>query len=169
MRSTYSRRLFLSSLPVLRAWGASDNVFPSEAKRYPDGATEFEVVRLTDPAHTCRLPAYYSHAVSRRGNFLLYTSDRGGPVQAPWDANPLLWELLWELAGRARRSQAVDRFCLSNPEPGRAIVDRRSRLGRLLPPGLDGLIRAAGRRAYRLQLPPGEVALFHVDRRFWFQ
>lgn len=82
MRSTYSRRLFLSSLPVLRAWGASDNVFPSEAKRYPDGATEFEVVRLTDPAHTCRLPAYYSHAVSRRGNFLVYTSDRGASVQA---------------------------------------------------------------------------------------
>jgi hypothetical protein len=58
----------------------------------------------------------------------------------------------------------VDRFCLSNPESDRAIVDRRSRLGRLLPGGLDGLIRSSGRRAYRLQLPPGEVALFHVEQ-----
>ena len=90
---------------------------------------------------------------------------RGRPVQAAWDANPLLWELLWELAGRARRSQAVDRLCLSNPESERAIVDRRSRLGRLLPEGLDRLIRAAGRRAYRLGLPPGEVALFHVEQQ----
>lgn len=81
MGSSYTRRLFLSSLPALRALAASDAI-PSEAKRYPDPATEFEVVRLTDPAHTSRLPAYYSHSISHRNNFLVYMSDRGGTLQA---------------------------------------------------------------------------------------
>ena len=79
-----TRRLFLSTLPALGAWNAlgTNQVFPSEAKRYPDPATEFEVLRLTDPLHTSRLPSYYSRAVSRHNNFLLYTSDRTGTLQA---------------------------------------------------------------------------------------
>src|SRR5581483_5433002 len=82
MASGYTRRLFLTAAPAALALAASDGeIFPSEAKRYPDAATEFEVVRLTDPAHTCRLPPYYSRAVSRRNNFLLYISDRTGTSQ----------------------------------------------------------------------------------------
>lgn len=81
MRSTYTRRLFLSSVPALRAW-ASHDIFPAEAKRYTDPSTEFEVMRLTDPSHTCRLPAYYSRAISRHNTFLIYTSDRSGTLQA---------------------------------------------------------------------------------------
>jgi len=53
-------------------------VFPSEQKRYPDPATELEVLRLTDPEHTSFLPR---HAASRRGNFLLYANDRSGSMQ----------------------------------------------------------------------------------------
>jgi len=78
---------------------------------------------------------------------------------AAWDENPLLWELLWALARRGQQAQAVDRFCLSNSESDRAIVDRRSRLGRLLPAGLRARIRPAGRRSYRLDLAPEEIAL----------
>jgi oligogalacturonide lyase len=82
MRTT--RRLFLSTFPALAAWDAlgTNPVFPSEAKRYPDPATEFEILRLTDPLHTSRLPAYYSRAISRHTAFLLYTSDRTGTLQA---------------------------------------------------------------------------------------
>jgi oligogalacturonide lyase len=84
MPGTCTRRVFLSGLPALGILGApgSGQAVPSEAKRYPDPATEFEVVRLTDPAHTSRLPGYYNRAISHRGNFLLYTSDRGGAPQA---------------------------------------------------------------------------------------
>lgn len=84
MGSSFSRRFFLSALPSLGAWHArgANQVFPSEAKRYPDPATEFEILRLTDPVHTSRLPAYYSRAVSRRTTFILYTSDRTGTPQA---------------------------------------------------------------------------------------
>ena len=77
-----TRRLFLSSLPALRALTASEIGLPSEAERYPDPATEFEVTRLTAPTHTSRLPAYYSHAISRKNTFLVYTSDRTGTLQA---------------------------------------------------------------------------------------
>ncbi len=55
---------------------------PSETKRYKDAATEFDVVRLTDPAHQSWLPAFYERAISRRGGFLIYASDRSGTVQA---------------------------------------------------------------------------------------
>jgi oligogalacturonide lyase len=80
----FSRRVFLSSFAAAGAGYAWDKgaVVASEAKRYPDLATEFSVSRLTDPAHQCWLPAYYGRAVSRRGNFLIYASDRSGSVEA---------------------------------------------------------------------------------------
>src|ERR1700749_4212975 len=83
MASSYTRRLFLTAAPAALELAASDagEVFPSEAKRYPDAATEFEVVRLTDPAHTSLLPPYYSRAISRKSNFVLYISERTGTSQ----------------------------------------------------------------------------------------
>jgi oligogalacturonide lyase len=51
-------------------------------RRYSDPATEFEVYRLTDPAYSSHLPAYYNRALSRRGGFLLFSSDRAGSDQA---------------------------------------------------------------------------------------
>jgi oligogalacturonide lyase len=76
--------VFLSLLPAARlATGAEKNpILPSEMKRYPDPATEFSVLRLTDPNHTSLLPAHYARSVSRRGNFLLYSNDRSGAFQA---------------------------------------------------------------------------------------
>lgn len=56
-------------------------VFPSDFRKFPDPATEFEVVRLTDPAHTSHLPAYYNRAMARRGGFLIFSSDRTGSHQ----------------------------------------------------------------------------------------
>jgi len=53
--------------------------FPSELRRYPDPATELEVLRLTNPEHASFLPR---HGASRHGNFLVYASDRGGTWQA---------------------------------------------------------------------------------------
>src|SRR5512133_284055 len=57
-------------------------VFPSEWRRYADPSTELEVIRLTDPSHSSYLPAYYEHAIARRGGFFLYWSDRTGSPQA---------------------------------------------------------------------------------------
>ena len=78
-----SRRLFLWLLPAARfASGVDKTVtIPSETRRYADPATEFPILRLTDPAHTSLLPAAYARTFSRRGNWLLYSSDRGGAFQ----------------------------------------------------------------------------------------
>jgi oligogalacturonide lyase len=80
-----SRRWFLFSLPAAAFAGEPNGkgrVFPSAATRYPDPATEFTVTRLTDPAHTSFLPAFYNRAIARRGNFLLCSSDFAGRMQA---------------------------------------------------------------------------------------
>ena len=79
-----SRRLFVASLTGASVCLAADKgqAYPSEAKRYTDEATENYVVRLTDPAHRSCLPACYAQAISRKGDFLLYSSDRSGSLQA---------------------------------------------------------------------------------------
>jgi len=79
-----TRRSFVISLAGAGACIAADKgqAFPSEAKRYADEATENYVVRLTDPAHQSWLPAPYSRAISHKNDFLLYSSDRTGVVQA---------------------------------------------------------------------------------------
>src|SRR5438067_4294327 len=78
-----TRRVFLASAAASALRGEQDKgkSFPSEWGRYPDPATEFEVQRLTDPAHTSHLPAYYNRAIARRGGFFLFCSDRTGSKQ----------------------------------------------------------------------------------------
>jgi oligogalacturonide lyase len=79
-----SRRTFVASIAGAGACLAADKnqAYPSEAKRYADEATENPVVRLTDPAHQSWLPAYYGRPISRKSDFLIYSSDRSGAVQA---------------------------------------------------------------------------------------
>ncbi len=53
------RRLFLASLAAATyaaETSAKGRVFPSVAVRYPDPATEFTIVRLTDPQFTSLPP-----------------------------------------------------------------------------------------------------------------
>lgn len=84
-RATHSRRWFLASLTAsgfAAEITGKGKVFPSAVKRYADGATEFVVTRLTDPAHSTLLPPVYARAVARRGNFLLCASDLTGRWEA---------------------------------------------------------------------------------------
>src|SRR3954470_17034600 len=82
MRAT--RRSFLGAMATsaLHAELEKGRSFPSEWKRYSDPATEFEVHRLTAPSFSSYMPAYYNHALSRRGGFLIFSSDRTGSTQA---------------------------------------------------------------------------------------
>lgn len=81
---TLTRRLFVASFAGAGACLAADKgqAYPPEIKRYVDEATENIVIRLTDPAHQSWLPAPYNRAISRKSDFLIYSSDRSGPVQA---------------------------------------------------------------------------------------
>ena len=80
----WTRRALLSFLAAsgLCADSPKARTFPSDWRRYPDGATELEVIRLTDPAYSSFLPAYYNRALTRRGQFMFYSSNRTGSAQA---------------------------------------------------------------------------------------
>jgi oligogalacturonide lyase len=53
---------------------------PSPIFRYSDPATEFPVLRLTDPNAISLLPAHFNRAVARKGGFLVYGSDAEGSM-----------------------------------------------------------------------------------------
>lgn len=74
----FSRRSFLALAPFLRL----GDTFPSESRRFRDAATEFEILRLTDPSHSSWLPPQPLKAISRRSDFLVFSSDRSGSPQA---------------------------------------------------------------------------------------
>src|SRR5690348_9009826 len=78
------RSLLLSGLALahLHAEGAKGATYSSQLQRYSDPLTEFVVYRLTDPAASSALPAYYNRAIARSNSALLYTSDRVGSPQA---------------------------------------------------------------------------------------
>ena len=57
-------------------------VAPSEWRRYADPSTELEVLRLTDPAFASGMTAPYLRQFTRRGEMLLYWSERSGSKQA---------------------------------------------------------------------------------------
>ena len=86
---TRSRRWFLSTVRLGCVASAGGRINAQRTKpasstvfRYKDLSTEFQILRLTDPAFTSRLPAHYGRALPRRGNFLLYASDVTGRMEA---------------------------------------------------------------------------------------
>lgn len=85
-RATLSRRWFIASLATAPGFATEitgkGKVFPSAVKRYPDGATEFTVTRITDPAHTSLLPPVYCRSIGRKGNFMLCASNATGRFEA---------------------------------------------------------------------------------------
>src|ERR1700709_2547292 len=79
----WSRRAFLSVGALLPAGESLLNgeTLPSDLRKFRDPATEFDLVRLTDPAHNSYLPPAHLRSVSQRNNSLLFASDRGGTLQ----------------------------------------------------------------------------------------
>jgi len=83
-RRRWTRRGFLfSGLAAAGAAAASPKLpaFPSGARHYADPSTDLDVYRLTDPAHSSTLPAYYGRAIARSGAYLLFACDRTGSPQ----------------------------------------------------------------------------------------
>jgi oligogalacturonide lyase len=80
-----TRRSWLLGLPVSAALAADlvkGHTVPTEASRFADPATELDIVRLTSPAYTSVMPPPQLRSISRHQNFFLYSSDRGGSMQA---------------------------------------------------------------------------------------
>jgi len=60
---------------------AKEPALPAEWARYPDPATEFEVLRLTDPNSECVLPRPPARVVARNSGSILVVSPRTGSPQ----------------------------------------------------------------------------------------
>jgi oligogalacturonide lyase len=83
-RGLSRRSLLASGWTAFRllAEGSKGAAFPSQAYRYSDAATEFDVYRLTDPSYSSVLPAYYNHPIARNSAWMLFACDRAGSFQA---------------------------------------------------------------------------------------
>lgn len=84
VRRIFSRRGFLSGAAAapLCAQQKKTTSFSPEVKRYSDPTTDLDVYRLTDPAHSSILPAYYNRVIARNSASLLFCCDRNGAPQA---------------------------------------------------------------------------------------
>jgi oligogalacturonide lyase len=83
-RSLSRRSLILCGIGAFRllAQSTKGTAFPADSHRYADPTTELEVFRLTDPAYSSTLPAYYNRALAHNSGTLLFCSDRAGSPQA---------------------------------------------------------------------------------------
>ena len=105
----WSRRTFLSAgalLPIGESLLNAEKL-QSELRKFRDPATEFDVVRLTDPAYSSFLLPSHLRSVSQRGNHLLFASDREGSLQ-PYRADTKSGEIR-QLANISR----LDPFALA--------------------------------------------------------
>ncbi len=77
------RRAFLalSATSLLRAQNGKGANFSFPPQAFLDAATEFDLFRLTDPKFSSWLSAPHLHFLSRRGRFLIHSSDRAGTPQ----------------------------------------------------------------------------------------
>jgi len=78
-----TRRTVVHALGVSLLAGGLEQSEVVEMRRYADPATEFDVLRLTDPAHSSRIAAPPRRAFDRRGRIMVFASDAGGSWQ-PW-------------------------------------------------------------------------------------
>lgn len=80
-----TRRSFLATVCAALTAFAQEKKgesFPAASHHYSDPTTELDVIRLTDPAYSSTLPAYYNRTIARNSGFLLFCCDRGGSPQA---------------------------------------------------------------------------------------
>jgi len=79
----WTRRALLASVAPtqFRREEGKGRWFESDRKKVVDAATDFTLVRLTDPGYASRLPSSGLRYVARSEAFLLYSCDRGGSLQ----------------------------------------------------------------------------------------
>lgn len=79
--SRWTRRAILSVGVASELQAAKGQESPGEAKKFLDGATEFEILRVTDLGHNAWLPLASNRAFTRKGDALHFASDAGGTAQ----------------------------------------------------------------------------------------
>ena len=69
------------SAPALFAASEKGETLPADWRRYADPSTEFEMLRLTQPAYASHLPEPPGRAIARRGDFVILATGRSGALQ----------------------------------------------------------------------------------------
>ncbi|HBY61890.1 MAG TPA: hypothetical protein DEH78_18885 [Solibacterales bacterium] len=80
-----SRRGLLASLAAAPLWAQPSRRWQElrgEAFKFADAATEFPLVRLTNPAYESYLPPHPCRIFGKKGDFVLIASRRAGSLQA---------------------------------------------------------------------------------------
>ena len=73
--------MLAASAPGLRGASGKGETLPADWGRYTDPSTEFEILRLTNPAYTSHLSAPPGRAIARRGEFVILATDRTDTLQ----------------------------------------------------------------------------------------
>lgn len=100
----FSRRRFVVLAAAGRALAAAGRLTPPEWKRYPDPATELEVIQLTDPAFVSGMSAPHLRQFTRRSESLLYWSERAA-ADSPGGRQAFLLDL--KLGGSRQLTDAA--------------------------------------------------------------
>jgi oligogalacturonide lyase len=133
-----------------------------EWRRYPDPATELEVIRLTDPAFAGGMTAPHLHQFTRRGGLLLYWSDRTGSRQA------FLLNLKQGASQQLTESMALDGASLSLSPDERSFfffdgpVLFESLLATIRPREIHRVPEGSERTGFSVA---GDGVIFFVERR----
>lgn len=77
----WSRRAFAGSAALLFKVLLKGDSLPSDLKKFRDPATEFDLVRLTDPSYSSYLPPAHLRSISHRNDHVLIACDRSGSIQ----------------------------------------------------------------------------------------
>lgn len=87
---------------------------------------------------------------------------QGQLLEVDWFTQDAPWDLFAALVERVKSAQGADAFDAKGGLSG-SLKDRRHRLKKLLPPGLDEAIRSAGQGTYKLSLPAKDVCLLRYE------
>jgi oligogalacturonide lyase len=100
---------------------AAGRLAPREWTRYPDPATELEVVRLTDPAFSSGMTAPHLRQFTRRGETLVYWSERYS-AESPGARQAFLIDLKQGESRQLTQAAALDPSSLSLSADDRSFV-----------------------------------------------
>ncbi len=137
-----------------------------EWKRYADPATELEVVRLTDPGFSSGMTVPHLRQFTRRGDSLLYWSERYS-ADSPGARQAFLLDLKRGESRQLTQAAALDPFSLSLSPDERSFVffDGRSLQESLLTNGRPREIHVVPENAVRTGLTiAADGAVLFVER-----
>ncbi len=89
----------------------------------------------------------------------------GNPIAMDWEKDHSLWEFLWALCERSKRSLTLTQVDLGKQVSASAVATSKGRLVNHpdFPPDLGILVESKRGQGYHLNLPPANIRIFVVE------